>query len=173
MSTTGSKKQKKCVSTANRYKYACHYIGKTGPDVVDVTLSTWKNIAIPAILSGCEVIPFTETTIQAIERIQSSLAKFVLGLPLSAPNVCAQSELGLKPFRLLLWQHHQLKFYLRMLFLPSSRWISRVLDDHLSGNWDSPYITYITRIREQVGLFQMPPTESLFVLHLVQWSLCI
>ena len=67
MSSTGSKKQKKCVRTAQRYRYACHYVGRTGPDMIDVVLATWNNIAIPTILSGCEVIPFTEETIEAIE----------------------------------------------------------------------------------------------------------
>ena len=79
MSTTGSKKQQKCLLTAKRYKFACFYVGRTGPDVVDTVLATWSNIAIPSMLSGCDVIPFSESTIQAIERIQSQLAKGLLG----------------------------------------------------------------------------------------------
>ena len=114
MSTTGSKRQHKCILTAKRYKFACFHVGRTGPDVVDTVLATWSNIAIPSMLSGCEVIPFSDVTIDAIERIQSQLAKHALGLPQSTPNLCAQTELGLKPFRMLLYQH-QLSFYTRVM----------------------------------------------------------
>ena len=38
MKTTGSKKQKKCIKTAQRYGNACHYVGKTGPDVMDFVI---------------------------------------------------------------------------------------------------------------------------------------
>ena len=170
MSSTGSRLQQRCITTANRYKYACFYIGKTGPDVVDAALATWNNIAVPSIMTGCDVIPFTETTIEAIERVQSKLAKIILGLGQYAPNVCAQTELGLKPFRQLLWQH-QLKYYMRLIALPESRWVSRTIQDHLSGEWQSPYVAYIARVREQLGLYQMPPTEKILKLHMDEWFL--
>ena len=170
MSSTGSKRQQKCIRTAQRYRYACHYVGKTGPDVMDVVLATWSNIAIPAILSGCEVIPFSEQTIEAIECIQAKLAKAVLCLPASTPNICAQTELGLKPFRLLLWQH-QLSFYLRALTLPSKRWVSMALEDHLSGSWESPYMVYITKVRQKVNLLEMAPSQKYLKEHLESWAL--
>ena len=168
MSSTGSKKQKKCLLTAERYRYACSYVAKSGPDIVDMTLATWSNIALPAMLSGCEVIPFSEQTIESIERVQSQLAKQLLGLPQHAPNVCAQIELGLKPFRMVLWQQ-QLSFYLRALRLPTSRWVSKVMREHLEGSWRSPYIAYIARIRGYVGLVRFAPTDKYLRLHLKAW----
>ena len=168
MSSTGSKRQKKCLETANRYKFACLYVARTGPDIVDTALATWSNIAIPSMVSGCEVIPFSETTIKAIERIQSQLAKHVLGLPQSAPNICAQTELGLKPFRMILYQH-QLNFYTRVMNLPRSRWVHRVLSEHLQGNWTSPYIAYIAKIRQQLQLLTIPASTSLLKIHLNTW----
>ena len=170
MSSTGSKKQKKCVRTAQRYRYACHYVGRTGPDMIDVVLATWNNIAIPTILSGCEVIPFTEETIEAIESEQVHLAKRLLNLPKSTPNVCVQTELGMKPFRLVLYQH-QLSFYLRAMQLPKSRWVSIALEEHLSGGWDSPYMSYIAKIRRRTGLLDMAPTMSFLGKQLESWSL--
>ena len=170
MTTTGSKRQERCITTAKRYKFGCFYIAKTGPDVVDLALATWNNIAIPSMLTGCEVIPFTETTIQAIERVQAQLSKTILGLPQSAPNICAQSELGLKPFRMILWKH-QLGFYQRVLSLPSSRWVSVAMSDHLSGEWPSPYIGYITRIMEGIKMFDLLPTENGLNIHLNEWAI--
>ena len=109
------------ISTAKKYKASCIYVSREGPDTVDVVLCTWKNVAIPAILYGCEMMPFSESTILKIERIQSSLAKFALGVSSNAPNLCAQSELGLKPFCQALYER-QLGFYRRILFLEDKRW---------------------------------------------------
>lgn len=170
MSSTGSKRQQRCLATAKRYKFGCFYVGRTGPDVIDTVLATWTNIAIPSMISGCEVIPFTETTIESIERIQSQLAKHVLGLPQSAPNICAQTVLGLKPFRMVLYQH-QLSFYTRVMNLPSTRWVRSVLSDHLNGDWISPYIVYIAKIRQKLQLLSAPPSIKFLKTHLNSWFL--
>ena len=170
MSSTASKRQQKSIATAKRYKFACYYIAKNGPDVVDMAIATWNNIAIPSILTGCEVIPFSDASIEAIERAQSQLAKSLLGLRQSAPNICAQTELGFKPFRMLLWKH-QLGFYQRLIKLPESRWASSALRDHLSGTWSSPYIGYITRIMEKIKMFNLVPTARGLDIHLNEWAI--
>ena len=55
MYKTGLEKQKLCVKTATKCKNCCIYVSKMGPDVVDVVLCTWSNVAIPAI-SEIEII---------------------------------------------------------------------------------------------------------------------
>ena len=155
MYKTGVEKQKLCVKVAHKYKSCCIHVSKMGPDTVDVVLCTWSNVAIPAILTGCEMIPFCETRIIEIERVQSQVAKFALGISSSSPNVCAQTELGLKPFRQLLYER-QLKFYFRVLYLPADRWVHQALLEHLSGGWTSPYLMYISSMRTQLGLFSAP-----------------
>ena len=170
MSSTATKRQQKCIKSAKSYKFACFHVAKTGPDVVDTVLATWSNIAIPSILSGCEVIPFSDTTIEAIERMQSQLAKHVLGLPLSAPNICAQTELGLKPFRMILYEK-QLNFYTRVMNLPQSRWVHRVLSEHLRGDWVSPYMAYIAKIRQKTQLIVTPTSKTFIKVHLNSWFL--
>ena len=167
---TGMAKRAKCLEVANDYKFACLHLGKRGPDVVDVTLATWNNIAIPSILFGCESIIFKECTVAALERIQSKVAKSLLGVPSNTVNVCAQSELGMLPFRMLLYKC-QLKFYFRVLELPESRWVKQALLDHLSLQWSSPYLDYITDIRVSVHLPFVPPTPKYLAIHLVQWAL--
>ena len=128
-------------------------------NVVDVALCPWSNIAIPVILNGCEMIPFCETRITEIERIQGQVAKFALGIGLSSPNICAQTELGLKPFRQLLFER-QLKFYFRALYLHEDRWVHQALKDHLSGDWPSPYLQYISNLRGLLGIFSPVPAPS-------------
>lgn len=96
---TAVEKQKSCVLTAHKYKGCCLHVSRMGPDVVDVVLCTWQNVAIPAILNGCDMIPFCNTKINEIERIQAQVAKFALGVTMSTRNVCAQTEMGMKTFR--------------------------------------------------------------------------
>ena len=163
-------KQRKCIKTANKYKFSCLYLGKRGPDVVDVSLATWNNIAIPSILFGCESILFKETAILELEKIQSQVAKGILGVPSNTANICAQTELGIVPFRLALYKC-QLKFYFRALDLPSYRWVKQAMLEHLSLVWPSPYFKYITDLRNTVCLPFLPPTQRYLGVHLHQWSL--
>ena len=159
MYRTAIEKQKLCVKTAHKYKSTCIHVSRMGPDIVEVALCTWSNIAIPAILNGCEMIPFCETRIAEIERVQGQVAKFVLGIGLSSPNICAQTELGLKPFRQLLFER-QLRFYFRALYLHEDRWVNQALQEHLSGDWPSPYLQYISNIRGLLGIFSPVPAPS-------------
>ena len=163
-------KQNKCFKTAKKYKFACLHIGRSGPDVVDVSLATWNQIALPTILYGCDSILFTESTILGLERIQSEIAKNILGLSVNTVNVAAQTELGIIPFRLSLYKM-QLRFYFRVLALPSSRWVKKALLEHLSMRWPSPYHKYVTSIRESVQLPFVPPTLRYLGTHLYEWSL--
>ena len=168
--STCSAKEQKCIKTANKYKGACIYVSKRGPDIVDVALCTWSNIAIPAILYGCEMVPFSEKTIEAIESIQSQVAKFILGVPVSTANVYAQTELGLKSLRHLLYER-QLQFFLRVLYLPRSRWVNIALMEHLSGDWDSKYYSYICRLRSKLQIFELPPSIKVLKSLIFVWFL--
>ena len=159
MYKTGVEKQRLCVQTANKYKGSCLFVSRMGPDVVDVVLCTWLNVAIPAILNGCDMIPFCETRILEIEMIQSQVAKFALGVSKTTSGSCAQSELGMKPFRQHLYER-QLKFYFRVLYLPESRWVHQALLEHLSGVWASPYLDYISSVRSKLGLYKAPRTQG-------------
>ena len=163
-------KQSKCLKVAKKYKFACLHIGKSGPDKVDAALASWNQVALPSILYGCESIVFTETTILGLERIQADIAKNILGLSTNTVNICAQSELGILPFRFSLYRT-QLRFYFRVLYLPDSRWVKKALLEHLSLAWPSPYLKNIISIREQVQLPFVPPTLRYLGTHLYQWSL--
>ena len=156
---TTATKVDQCIAKAHKYKGACIHISRDGPDVVDMVQAMWCNVAIPAILNGCEMIPFPESKISEIERVQNQIAKFALGVPVSTANVCTQTEMGFKPFKQTLFEH-QLKFYLRLLLLDDARWAKQALRDHLSCAWNSPYLTYICKIRKCLGMPVMPMTVS-------------
>ena len=159
MHKIGVEKQKECIQKAHKYKGSCIYMSKDGPDLVEMIMATWCNIAIPAILYGTEMIPFTETTILELERTQNQIAKYALGVPLGTAGICAQIDLGMKPFRQVLYEH-QLKFYTRVHQLDANRWVKQPLLDHQTFAWPSPYIANIHNIRSKLGLFELPMSTS-------------
>ena len=163
-------KQKKCVTTAKKYMFGCLYLGNRGSDLIKVTTTTWESVAVPAILYGCETVIFSNAKVEELETIQAQVAKRILGVPKNTSNLCAQTELGFKPIRLVLLLK-QLKFYFRVLRLPNSRWVKIALLNHLSGTWHSPYLDYICGLRVMVSLHDAPPTLHYLRQHLFQWSL--
>ena len=133
-------------------------------------MATWENVAVPSILFGCDSILFSETRIAELECIQSRVAKRILGVSKNTSNVCAQTEIGFKPIRLLLCLQ-QLKFYFRVLRLPDSRWVKVALLEHLSGGWVSPYLTYICNLRTAASLQDEPSSMLYLRKHMFQWAL--
>ena len=126
-----------------------------GPDIVDLAMCLWGNVGLPSILYGCEIITFSKSAIDEIERHQSAVGKFNLGLPLNAPNISSSCILGIKPFRELLYTA-QLKYLLRLFNQDSRRWSKDAFLDHLNGTWNSKYIKYMTDLRDEVGLKRWP-----------------
>jgi hypothetical protein len=149
--------QKRALSLANRYKFACLRIGRDGPDQVEVSLCTWLNIAVPSILFGCESTTFTNTCIAQLDRCQAAVGKDVLGLPVCAPNVSVQALLGLRTVREALFRA-QLKFFLKLQGQDNTRWCKDAFLAHLYGSWDSPYLRMIDSIKREVGMMRGPET---------------
>ena len=144
---------------AKSYKKTCISLAHDGPDTVDLTLCLWQNIAIPSILYGCEVVPFSASAIDEIERHQSSIGKFTLGLPPCAPNISSTTILGVAPFRELLYSM-QLKYLARLLNQDQLRWSKDAFIDHIEGDWQSPYVKYLGVICEEVGLLKWPTSAQ-------------
>ena len=148
---TCSAKLKKCVEVAKRYMFSCLHLGRMSTDVVRISLATWESIAVPTITYGCESILFSEAKLEELEAVEAKVAKRILGLPTNTSNVCGQTELGLKPIRLVIYLQ-QLRFFFRVLRLSSHRWVKVAMLEHLSGSWDSPYVSYICKMRHQTSL---------------------
>ena len=165
MYKTGKVKQEQAVTTARRYKGACLKMSREGPDSVLLARTCWQNIGVPSVLWGTDFIPFTEEKVEELDRLQSQLAKSLLGLPIGASNVCAQETMGWRTIRHLLAEK-QLKFYFRLLNLPATRWSRKALMDHMSGQWVSHYLSNIFKIREKVGMLVLPSSSSILSLEL-------
>ena len=72
-----------------------------------------------------------------VDRIQSDVAKDILGLDFAAPNLAAQAILGLKTFRHKVYET-QLKFYLRVNKLDVMKWSRDAMECHFYGRWVTP-----------------------------------
>ena len=144
-------KQRKAIIKAKQFKGACLSIANRGPDVSFLASCLWLNVALPTILYACESIPFSETHILSLNRIQSQLAKCLLGVPITSSNFVAQTELGFPHFAQTLWSI-QLNSYLRWRDLPYDRWPKKAMLEHLSGRWKSSYFEYITEIKNTISL---------------------
>ena len=72
--------QKRAIQGARKYRGVCGLLARDGPDMVEVGMSTWVNIARTSFLYGTEYTPFTETTMQELDRIQAAMSKELLGL---------------------------------------------------------------------------------------------
>ena len=148
---TTVEKQRKCILKAKQIKGACINIAYRGPDVSFLASCLWLNVALPTILYACDSIPFSDTNIVTLNRIQSQLAKCLLGIPISSPNFVAQVELGFPPFAQSLWSL-QLNSYLRWRDLPYNRWAKKAMLEHLSGRWKSRYFENIAEIKNKISL---------------------
>ena len=148
---TTVEKQRKCILKAKQFKGACINIAYRGPDVSFLASCLWLNVALPTILYACDSIPFSESNIVILNRIQSQLAKCLLGIPINSPNFVAQVELGLPHFAHSLWSL-QLNSYLRWRDLPYDRWPKKAMLEHLSGRWKSRYFENIAEIKNTISL---------------------
>ena len=149
----------KARSCALSYKNACLSLDYDGPDVVDLTLSLWLNVAMPSILFGCEVVPFSQAAIDDIDRLQSALGKSTLGLPPCAPNISPSVVLGFPTFKEQLYAA-QLRYLVTLFDQDENRWSKDALLDHLRGNWTSPYVKYMGEIQAELNLVKWPSTRK-------------
>ena len=165
MFKTGLTKQQDTIKKAHSYKNCCMKVSRSGPDTAELALCCWENVALPSIRWGVEVIPFSNTAVEELERTQSQMAKWILGLTQGAPNICAQEGLKLRFMKHQLFLV-QLKFYQRVLLLPKDRWVHKALMEHFNGGWRSKYLEHIWHIRAETGLENIPLTVKELATHL-------
>ena len=68
---------------------------KRGPDRSELSFTLWTQVALPSILYGTEVIPITDATIKEVEKCNAKVGKYILQIPASSANICANITLML------------------------------------------------------------------------------
>ena len=159
MGRTINFKSAKCINMARRYQAVIRNFSRRGPDVMDMVVACWRNVAIPGITYGLESIILSETTCDAIQRIQAQLAKRSLGLPITAHNASAEILLGLPRFQEVVY-NMQLKFYIRVLAMDPKRFAYQAMMEHMNGGWASKYLEYLTDVRMKLGAVRLPASPA-------------
>ena len=97
---TASARKKAVLQKARMYSHLLVYRQRIGLDTCQVYRALWEQIAVPAILYGCESLVYDEILIQELEKIQRGFAKALLGLNQLTANEVRELEAGLKPMKL-------------------------------------------------------------------------
>ena len=139
------------LAKARNYMYAIISLSKDGPDRSEVARCLWLNCALPSILYGVECNILKKGTLDALERIQSRVGKFILQLPPKATNVTANLDAGLKPMKYQIIQR-QLMYHARLLTLPASWWVRKAYSEQVSLGMSSKYMRVLTKTRIENGV---------------------
>ena len=115
-----------------------------GPNRSDLAYSLWTNCALPSILYGAEIIPLTKETISEVERCNTAVGKFILGIPRSSADVSAYIDAGLRPISALIAEK-VLLYASSIMSKPVSYWPKKAMIENLSLGSHSPYTRYLTK----------------------------
>ena len=137
---------------ARQYLYRVLSLVKTGPDRSNLAFSLWRNVALPAILYGCEVVPLNQDTIQEIERCQARVGKFMLQLPVSSTNVSTNIDCGFRPVWSIIAER-VLNYASRVMGMPPSNWAKLAFEYHLGTKPASSYLKYLMKWKDATQTF--------------------
>ena len=82
-----------------------------------------------------------------------------MGLPWCTSGLAVQSILGLKTFKELIYSA-QLKFLVRLQGQDKERWSHDALMAHVYGDWRSPYLENLTKIKMEIGMLRNPVSNK-------------
>ena len=99
-------------------------------------------------------MPFTESTLDALDRHRATIGKFVLGLPVSSLNMVVRAILGLRSVREVLYGR-QPQFIVRVRDQDPSRWSHDAYLAHLDY-WPSPILDNYDKLKAEVGMTASP-----------------
>lgn len=131
---------------------------KTGPDRSELAYSLWTQVALPSILYGAEAVPLNDTTIKEVEKCQAKIGKFILQIPSSSANICANIDAGLKPVWAVVAER-VLIFAQRIMTSPSSFWPKLAMNETMRMGSRSPYFRYLLKWKQATDSFDLHPSQ--------------
>ena len=137
---------------------------KTGPDQSNLAYTLWKQVALPSILYGAEVIPLTDGTIAEVERCQAAVGKFMLNLPRSSASVSAHLDAGFLPIKFMLAEK-VLNYANITMTKPVSFWPKLAMTENLQLGSTSSYTRYLLKWKAATNSFALPPKEVRAAVH--------
>ena len=90
------------IGSAHAYDHTIMGCTRWGLDRSLTAYKLWECCAIPQFLYGTEAMVISKSTVRELEKIQHSVASFILQLPQSSSQVMGWLEGGLKPIQMRL-----------------------------------------------------------------------
>ena len=146
------------VKKSENYMRTVLSLVKNGPDRSSLAHTLWTRMALPAILYGTEILPLTQCTINAIERCQSSVGKFILQLPRNSTNVVANLDAGLRPIWSIIAERF-LSYSLKTMHQPSSYWPKIAFEENIKMGVKSAYTKTLIKYRTSSKAAGLPVSQ--------------
>ena len=112
-------------------------------DSVESYLAVWKNILLPTVMYGMDVIPISVSQLEKMELEQRKMGKVLLGVPESTANVAVGTLLGLKPIKMQIAKL-RLKLYLKAKNSKEGYLLGEALKYYV----ENPSSLYISRMKQ-------------------------
>lgn len=141
---------------ARNYLTSVLSLVRSGPNRTDLAYSLWTSCALPSILYGAEIIPLTKETINEVEKCNTMVGKFILGIPRSSANVSSYIDAGLRPISSLIAEK-VLLYASSIMSKPLSYWPKKAMTENLSMGSLSPYTRYLTKWKMETNCYSLLP----------------
>ena len=141
-----------CIKKAQSYMRTILSLVKNGPDRSSLAHTLWTRMAIPAILYGTEIFPLTQSTINTLERCQTSVGKFILQIRRNSTNVSANIDAGLQPIWSLVAERF-IGFSIKNMKQPRSYWSKLAFEEHLQLGNQSDYLKHLCHLKNRTNTF--------------------
>ena len=106
--------------------------------------------AVPQFLYGTEAMVISKTTVKELEKIQHTVASFILQLPLSASQVMGWMDAGLKPIRMSLNERSIL--FAHSLVAKKKDNLSKAVAQATLSDRTDPWTKRIMSIQTELGI---------------------
>jgi len=130
-------------------------MGRT-PSGLDRALNAyrlWESCAIPGFLYGTEAMVISKTTVKELEKIQHSVASFILQLPQSSSQVMGWMEAGLQPIQQRLDTKSML--FAHSLIAGKKDQITKAVVDAILADLTDSWTKRVQAILEEAGIHDL------------------
>ena len=123
---------------------------KSTPDRIWAADVLWKLVVKPSLLYGAEVVTYNKTWLTKIEAMQCKIGRWILGVSYRCSATGVRGELG---WTSLQGEISKLKvgFLIHLGKLKQSRWPRVILEEILSGSYDSNWYNEVNKAREIIN----------------------
>ena len=143
-------RESKMIGGARTYAHTIMGCTRSGLDRSLTAYRLWESCAIPGFLYGTEAMVISKTAVKELEKIQHSVASFILQLPQSSSQVMGWMEAGLQPIQQRLDTKSVL--FAHSLIAGKKDPITKSVVDTTLADLTDPWTKKVVSILEEAGI---------------------